>query len=225
MQREAAAAASALSTENEVANSTPAENESAAPVPAENEPPISEATSNEPAAAVAEQMETDETPGEENQEKPVMQDLSQTENVCTISDVSKPEETPAFKPNPVEMVMNDVDMEEVAPANKNVSPPNVTEDEAPSEPDLKDIKSGSDNKGLETESKRSSPANLPVDSTGSLINEGRNPEPLNSEVKLENCAESVPSPLPVPAKEQTTEFKCEGTPKIEEMSPQEQQPA
>ena len=212
LQREAAAAASALSTENQAASSAPVENESAAPVPAGNETPIPEAaSSNEPAAAVAEQMETDETPGEESQEKPVMQDLSQTDSAC------KPEDTGTLKPSQVEVtaavVVNDVAMQDAAAPSKNGGS-SAAQVEGP--PELKEAKSESDDKGVEMESD-------PADNQLAINdkNEEENAESQKPEVLQEKCAEPILSST----KEQSSaEPKTEDTAnKMEEVVPQEQQ--
>jgi len=89
---------------------------------------------NEPTGAVAEQMEVDEMPSLENQEKPVMQDLSQADNGSKV-------EVAASQDNTVEM------KEIPAPKKEDSPPASVVEAEKASpEPEAVSDKSDSDKK-------------------------------------------------------------------------------
>jgi len=101
-EREAAAAAAALAAENEPAAPSVDQSEASvaaadaaasAPVDAaenadKNETSTAVVSENEPTGAVAEPMETDDVPNQENQEKSVMQDLSTNENAGKVKLIS-----------------------------------------------------------------------------------------------------------------------------------------
>jgi len=140
----AAAAATAATATNDAA--TAAANDSAAAAAgasasasasADSEMDTSDAAAlsgNEPTGAVAEQMEVDEMPSLENQEKPVMQDLSQADNGSKV-------EVAASQDNTVEM------KEIPAPKKEDSPPASVVEAEKASpEPEAVSDKSDSDKK-------------------------------------------------------------------------------